>query len=65
MRSVSFTRGELEEALVAITSTLGKCEKAETKLKPGTPQHTLLVRRIRALDVASVLIHRELESLEG
>ena len=60
---MGFARRELEEALVAIDSTIGKCEKAQTKLKPGTAQHTLLVRRIRALNVASVLIRRELASL--
>lgn len=60
---MGFARHELEEALVAIDSTISKCEKAQAKLKPGTAQHTLLVRRIRALNVASVLIRRELESL--
>lgn len=55
-----FTKEELEEALRAIASTISKCEKVQPKLKPGTSQHTLLVRRIRALQIASVLVKREL-----
>lgn len=57
-----FSKAELEEALRAIASTLSKCEKVQPKLKPGTAQHTLLVRRIKALQIASVLITQALES---
>lgn len=56
----NFTKEELEEALRAITSTVSKCEKILPKLKQGTSQHTLLVRRIKALDIASELIRKEL-----
>lgn len=55
-----FTPDELEEALRAIGSTISKCEKVLPKLRSGTSQHTLLVRRIKALQVARVLIEREL-----
>lgn len=55
-----FKRDELEEALRAIASTISKCEKVQPKLKPGSSQHTLLVRRIKALRVATALIEREL-----
>lgn len=55
-----FTKEELEEALRAITSTISKCEKVQPKLKQGTSQHTLLVRRIKALNIASELIKKEL-----
>lgn len=58
-----FTSEDLEEALRAITSTISKCEKVQPKLKQGTPQHTLLTRRIRALQIASALIQRELGAL--
>jgi hypothetical protein len=58
--AVEFTKEDLEEALRAIASTISKCEKVEPKLRPGTSQHTLLTRRIKALQVASVLIKREL-----
>jgi len=44
----NFTKDELEEALRAIDSTISKCEKVQPKLKPGTSQHTLLIRRIKA-----------------
>ncbi|HOQ27080.1 MAG TPA: hypothetical protein PLF76_10095 [Methanomassiliicoccaceae archaeon] len=57
------TMEELEEALRAITSTIDKCEKVEPKLKQGTSQHTLLVRRIKAFKIATMLIRRELERL--
>jgi hypothetical protein len=56
----SYTKEELEEALRAIASTISKCEKVQPKLKPGTSQHTLLVRRVKALHIASALIQREL-----
>ena len=59
----SYTKEDLEEALRAIDSTIRKCEKVQPKLKEGTSQHTLLIRRIKALNIASVLIKRELESL--
>lgn len=55
-----FTKEELEEALRAIDSTISKCEKVQPKLKQGTSQHTLLIRRIKALYIASALIKREL-----
>lgn len=56
----NYTTEELEEALRSIASTLAKCEKVLPKLKPGTSSHTLLVRRIKALGIASALIKREL-----
>lgn len=58
-----YTKEELDEALRAIDSTIRKCEKVQPKLKEGTSQHTLLIRRIKALNIASTLIKRELESL--
>jgi len=59
-----FTRAELTEALRAITSTISKCEKVQPKLRPGSSSHTLLVRRIRALQIAAALIARELAAVE-
>lgn len=58
-----FTKEELQEALRAIASTISKCEKVQPKLKEGTSQHTLLIRRIKALRIASTLITRELENI--
>ena len=61
---MDYTKKELEEALRAITSTIGKCEKVIPKFKPGTPQHTLLIRRIQAFNVATSLIIQELENIK-
>ena len=58
---VSEKRQDLKEALRAIESTLSKCEKALTKLREGTSQHTLTKRRIEAFLIASVLIKEKLE----
>jgi len=57
-----FTKEELEEALRAIDSTISKCEKVQPKLKQGTSQYTLLIRRIKALQIASSLIKQALEN---
>jgi hypothetical protein len=57
-----FTKEELEEALRAIDSAIGKCEKVYPKLKVGTSQHTLLVRRIKAFQIATSLIAQALEN---
>ena len=56
----TFAKEELEQALRAIVSTIGKCEKVLPKLKQGKAQHTLLSRRIKALHIAAALIKREL-----
>lgn len=58
---MAYSQEELSEALRAIVSTIGKCEKVLPKLREGTSQHTLLVRRIKALQIASDLINREME----
>jgi hypothetical protein len=55
-----YTQAELEEARRALASTLAKCEKVLPKLKLGTASHTLLVRRIAALNVALTLIREKL-----
>lgn len=59
----NFTEQDLREALRAIASTIGKCEKALEKLETqdrGVSQRTLLKNRIKALKIALVLITREL-----
>ena len=57
-----YAREELLEARRSIASTLSKCEKALTKLAPGTSQHTLTARRIQAFVLSLDLIDRELEA---
>ncbi|MBN2879971.1 MAG: hypothetical protein JXN65_10145 [Clostridia bacterium] len=55
-----YTKEELTEAERALASLVSKCEKVRPKLKEGTSQHTLLIRRIDALKIAVQLINREL-----
>lgn len=57
-----FTNDELQEALRSIESTISKCEKVLPKLKPGTSQHTLLVRRIKALQISTTLIKQSIDN---
>lgn len=59
----NYTKEELNDALRAIASTISKCEKVLPKLKQGTSQHTLLIRRIKAFQIASTLITKELDPL--
>ncbi|MEZ4399208.1 MAG: hypothetical protein R3B06_04270 [Kofleriaceae bacterium] len=54
-----FSPEELDAALRALASTLAKCTKVLPKLTVGSSQHTLLTRRIRALEIAVALIERE------
>lgn len=51
-----YSNEELSEALRAITSTLSKLQKVEPKLRVGTSQHTLVIRRMKALQISSDLI---------
>ena len=60
-----YTAEDLLEARRAIASTCAKCEKALLKLRPGTPQHTLTVRRIRAFQIALALLEREIAEGPG
>lgn len=60
-----YSQEELQEALRAIRSTISKCEEVLPKLNEGKSQHTLTVRRIKALQIAVSLITRELEDVYG
>jgi len=55
-----YSEEELLEAKKSISSTLGKCEKAFEKLQAGTPQYTLMKRRILAFQMALELIEKEM-----
>jgi len=50
------TQEELQEALTAISSMIGKIEKVSEKETLGPSQQTLIARRLRALQIASELI---------
>lgn len=56
-----YSKGELEEALEALNSILGKCEKAILKLRENSAQHTLMTRRINAFRIALALVGNELQ----
>lgn len=60
-----YTTEELMEAKRSIASTLSKCEKAVLKLQPGKSQHTLMVRRIKAFQIALALIDQALEDRQA
>lgn len=62
---MEYTKEELEEASRALKSTLGKCEKAQEKLREGTSQHTLTKRRIAALKIAVDLIGEKMNDISG
>ena len=55
------TNEELVEALQSISSTNSKVEKILPKFNPGTSQHTLAVRRIKAFNIATKLMKRQLK----
>lgn len=55
----AFTKPELEAALFAMNSALGKSEKALLKLKAGTCQHTTTAEGIQAYKIAIVLMEKE------
>lgn len=55
----TYTKNELEEALLIVSSTISRCEKAQSKFVEGTSQHTLLKNRIKALDISKSLITYE------
>lgn len=57
----NYTEEELKEALRAIESTINKCKKVLPKLGQGTSQHTLLVRRIKAFQIAVSLIREKMK----
>jgi prefoldin subunit 5 len=56
----AYTDEELEEVLQSISSVNNKVEKILPKFNPGTSQHTLTIRRIKAFDIATKLIGKEL-----
>lgn len=61
----AYTAEDLREALRAIRSIIGKCEKAQEKFPYGTPHHTLLKNRLKAMYIAQSLIQRELAPGDG
>ena len=60
----NYTKEELEEALRAIASTVGKIEKVRAKPTLGSSQRTLIERRLKAFQIATELILAKLEERE-
>lgn len=54
-----YTKEELYEALKIVTSAISRCEKEQPKFAAGTPQHSMLRNRIKALYISKALISGE------
>lgn len=57
-----YTKDELEAALQALASAIGRIESVLPKFNAGTSQYTLAIRRIKAFRIAMELMKRELDS---
>lgn len=57
-------RTDLMEAIKQVTSIISKCEKALLNQRVGSPQHTLLTRRIRAMQISKDLMQERLSMME-
>lgn len=55
-----FTKNDMEEALRAIALMIRKTENSKDKFMQGTSQNTLQKNRLKALNLASSLISKEL-----
>lgn len=51
-----YTKEQLDEALVAVSSIICRCEKMDGKFVEGTAQYSLLKNRIKALRISEALI---------
>lgn len=58
--AATLTKENLSEALVTMNSMISKSEKAREKFEFGTSHHTLQTNRIKALQIASALMTKEL-----
>lgn len=54
-----FSKEDMEEAQQVLSSTIKECEKMQLKFSEGTPQHTLLKNRIKALNISRTLMSGE------
>ncbi len=54
-------RDDLQDALRALASMIGKAEKAQAGFAPGTAQHSLQRNRLRALRIAERLVRMEMD----
>jgi len=61
IKTEGFTETDLEDAYEAFLSMIHKLEKTQENIKPGTPQWTTLIRRLKSLRLAITLINKELK----
>jgi len=59
--SIACDKDALDQAIEVYASMTTRVESILPKFTAGTPQHTLAVRRLRAFEIARVLILREAE----
>lgn len=59
MNLKTYSQGELQNALKIITSTILNCEKIHPKFPEGTSQHSLLINRIKSLQISKSLIEND------
>lgn len=59
-----YTKEELTQALRCVCSVIQKCEKAQEKFPGGTPHHTLLKNRLKAMYISKALIEEALDGAE-
>ncbi len=58
-----YTAEDLEAGIAAMASLIGKCEKAQQTVKPGTAAATTLIRRLRAFRLARQILTEKLADL--
>jgi hypothetical protein len=59
--ATNFARDDMQAALRALASMIGKTEKAQTQFSPGTSPSTLLRNRLQALRLAEARIKVKLD----
>jgi len=58
----NFSRDDLEKALSSIASMIRRSEGVQDKFREGTPQASLIRNRLKALNISSALVTKELNS---
>lgn len=59
-----YTKKELEETIISISSMLHKCEKMQESGRLQSSQKTLNDRRVNALRIALALLEKEINKNE-
>lgn len=58
---ILYSKKSLEQAVEAFAFATTRVESVLPKFASGTPQHTLVVRRLRAFAIAQELLRREIQ----